>query len=415
MSIKPRDTEASSEEEKLPLEISDTFFAELREKSATVLKTLQEKGEGEFSVDFKQLLTLCDRLNLNLRGEQMKVQHMTENHIDATKRVEEAVKISQRDRDTIGKLREEIVEAWSLMENSKMKEIQALEKVEEMREKNLEQQQDILKLSIKVDTSDLGQMGKHQKTVIQEIERLTAEIDDLNHRLSMQRTYADEIQKKLDESQEKNRDLFYEWDQATNESISNKKRLDTMKKNLEQLEEANYDLTQNLNHYQTQSESRLRTLKEREHQSALMKDELEKVKSSNIALAAAKGKLELNLKTINSELNNMKHLVDQTKNFMRLKEDENKKLVIENERNLKKIEAQIRKIAEISLTTSRKENEIQTLKSEITSAEKERDSIKRANDLMKKEKENFQKKTESLMKETEKRDGKILEFKVYFA
>jgi myosin heavy subunit len=393
------------EEEIIPSVITEDFYKAFQGKSATFIKSLREKGSFELAYEFTRLFTVSENLNFNLRGEQAKVRHMIENHVDATGRVEEAVKISQRDRDTIAKLREEIVESWSLMENSKKREVQALEKLEEIREKYNEQQKDIAKLTNRVDNSDLGQLGDHKVTVIQEVDRLTAEIDDLEKRLQVQRAYSDEIQTKLDDSLEKNRELFHEWDSVTNESMANKRRLDVMRIKVSNLEDTCDDLGQKAKSYKDQSEARHRTLKQREEQLAGLRDELEKIRNSNMILAAAKGKLELNIKSMNTEYNDMRHSMEQSKNFMRLKEDENRKLVIENERNLKKIEGFIRKVAETLLIVSRKEHEIQSQRNEITTAEKERDSIRRANDAMKKEKENLRKKTETLIKETEKRDG----------
>lgn len=402
--------ENNEDEDKIPSIITEEFFKTVQESSTTVIKSLREKGSFELAYAFSRLATVSENLNLNLRGEQAKVRYMTENHVNATERVAKAVKISQRDLDTIGKLREEIVEAWDLMELSKMREVQALEKVEEMREKINEQQEDLAKLGNRIDSSDLEQLGKHKKTVVQEVERLTAEIDDLKKRLQVQRIYSDEVQMKLDESLEKNRDLFYQWDDATNDSLSNKKRVDMLKIKVDQLEESCDDLSQNVEHYKSQSEARHRSLKERDRQLGAMRDDLEKMRNSNMALAAAKGKLEVNLKAMNAEFIDMRHSMEQSKNFMRLKEDENRKLVIENERNLKKIETLIRKVADTSLIVSRKENEILSQRSEITTAEKERDSIRRANDALKKEKESLQKKSENLIKETEKRDGKVIDF-----
>jgi hypothetical protein len=90
---------------------------------------------------------------------------------------------------------------------------------------------------------------------------------------------------------------------------------------------------------------------------------------------------------------------------LKLKNDENKKLALENDRSLKKIEAQTRKIADVSFEVSKKVKEILILKNEVTSAERERDLIKRSNDVMRREKDSLQKKVEISLKEIEKREG----------
>jgi chromosome segregation ATPase len=392
-----------NEDEKVPLKIIEEYFRQFRDQSTAVLNALQG-AQSEFLNDFERIITVCDRLDLNLRDEEAKVRFMTENHVDSTKRVEEAVKVSQRDKDTIRKLQEEVVEAWKLVDDSKTKEIQAHEKLEKMRVKFAQQQQEISKLSGKIDASDMEDVGQ-TKTVMDEIERLTSENSELNHRLMMQRSFTNELQNKIEEAQEKERDLHQQWDEATNDSLANKKRLDIATKKVTELEETNDEVTQSLREYKSKAESRLRMLKERELQLSEKRDEIEKLELLNSSLATAKETIEHNLKSIISEVIDLRHSEQQSKHFLKLKDDENKKFALENDRSLKKIEAQTRKIADVSFEVSKKVKEILILKNELTSAERERDLIKRSNDVIRREKDSLQKKVEISLKEIEKREG----------
>jgi chromosome segregation ATPase len=293
------------EDEKVPMKITEEYFRKFRDQSSAVLNALQG-AQSDFLSDFERIITVCDRLDLNLRDEEAKVRFMTENHVDSTKRVEEAVKVSQRDQDTIRKLREEVVEAWKLVDDSKTKEIQAYEKLEKMRVKFTQQQQELLKLSGKIDASDMEDVGQ-TKTVMDEIERLTSENSELNHRLMMQRSFTNELQSKLEEAQEKERDLHQQWDEATNDSLANKKRLDKATKKVAELEETNDEVAQSLGEYKSKAESRLRMLKEREQQLSEDRDEIEKLELLNSSLAAAKETIEQNLKSITSEVIDLRH------------------------------------------------------------------------------------------------------------
>lgn len=392
------------EDEPVPQLISDEFFRAAQMRTQTVIRDLREKEQYRVADEFIRLSTIAENLQLNLKDEQGKIQELTEHHVDATGRIQEAMKISQRDHDTINKLREEVVDAWKIADASKLREVELTERFDRLRNQFESTQKELKNLSYKTEDT-AGLQGKHKVTVLAECERLSAKVTDLNKRLLVQLAFNDEIQNKLDESLEKNQEIFKEWDEATNESLSNRKRLESLTKRLASLEEKLQMTTDSMLHYQNQSEKRYEMLKERDKQITGLVEDLEKSRDDNASLKAAKAKLEANLKLCANQRTDMRHELDQTLNFMRMKEDENRKLVIDNERQIKKIDGFIRKISTIETVISKNEQDMQNLHSEIVTAEKERDSIRRTNDAMKRDNQNLSQKIENLMREIEKRDG----------
>lgn len=393
------------EDSSVPQVITDDVFKTLQVRIQNVIKDLREHEQYQTAREFIRLFAITENLQMNVKDEQARIQELTENHVDATGRIEQAMSISQKDQTTIRILREEVIEAWKISDAATAREIEVAERLEQMR-KNFEQAQDKLKaFTNRIDNSGDFELGEHKVTVLEECERLTEEIRELNKRLQVQRSYSDEIQKKLDDQLEKNRDLFHLWDGATNEGLANRKKVEMFHHKVEMMEEEMEKVSESLLHYKTQAETRHARLMEREKQLATMRDNLEKSEADNVTVNNVKAKLEMNFKACSKNNSDLTHELDQMKGFMRLKEDENRKFVIENERNLKKIEGLTRKIAEFGRTTSKNEKELQTLRNEIITAEKESDSIKRSFDSMKHDNENLRKKIENLMHEVEKRDG----------
>lgn len=400
-------SEIVEEEVPVPQTITDEFFKSVQGKTETLIKDLREREEYQLARELIRLFTIAENLQLNLKDEQTTVRELNEQHVDATGRVEEAVKLSIKDRDTISKLRVEVVEAWKLADASNTREVEISERLEDVRNKFDNAQLDLKKYATRIEESEGSPLGQHKVTVLQECERLASEINDLNKRLQVQRAYSDEIQQKLDHSLDTNRDLFQQWDEASNDSLANKKRVDLLTSRLGSTEDELDKAKESMLHYKMQSETRHAKLMDRDRQLAAMRDDLEKSRNNYATLNAAKTKLDANLKSRLVELTELKHEMDQLKSFMRLKEDENRKFVIENERQLKKIDSLVRKVAAVEKIVSKNEQEILTQKNIIVTVEKERDSIRRTNDSMKRESDQLHKKIEELMHELEKRDGSL--------
>lgn len=405
-----RDTETIPEEEdeEIPLIITDEFFSNVQLKAQTVIKDLREKEQYQLAAEFIRLLGVAENLQISFKDEQAQNQELTASHVDASGRIEAAMIISQRDQDTIAKLRHEVIEAWSYSDLSKTREIETTEKLDEMRNKLEKATVELKKFERKIEDSDISSFGKHKVTVLEEVERLTEEVRELNKRLQVQRAYADEIQKKLDDSLETNRNIYNQWDEATNEALSNKKKVESLTQKRTELEDQLDQVTEKMFHYKNQSETRHARLQERDKQMGKKVEELEKAHSDINLLKILKTKLEENLKNCSSENNNLKHEMNQMKNFLRLKEDEFRKLTRESEQQSKKIDGYVRKVASIEKVVSKYEVDIQNLRNDMVTTEKDRDAIKRSNDSLKRDEDLLHKKIDKLMGDIEKRDGEFI-------
>lgn len=404
---RPSET-VEEDEDSVPQNIDDDFFKTLQVKTNTTIKELREQEQYQLAQKFINLFSVTENLFSNLKDEKANVRVLVENQVDATGKIEEALEISKKDRDVIEKLREEVIEAWKLTDAAKSREVELAESYNEMRKKFEITKQGLEKFTRKIEESDNDPLGKHKVTVMEEFERLNEEIIELNKRLKVLRAYSDEVQKKLDSSLEVNRDLHYQWDEATNESLSNKKKVNLLNMRIEELEENLDKTTESMNHYKNQSELRHKRLKERDRQLAEKVNDLDALGAEFEALSLAKGKLDEKFKTCLSEMNDMKHERNQMTNFLRLKEDDYKKLKLESDQKQKKLDELVRKFAAIEKIVSKNEEIIRTQKNAIVTAEKERDSIRKTNDGIKRDNDILQKKIEQMRRELEKRDGKLI-------
>lgn len=91
--------------------------------------------------------------------------------------------------------------------------------------------------------------------MIAECGRLSGEVDELNNRLQLHRAYTDEIQKKLEDALESNRDL-----------LSDRKKVEAMTLRLQSNEEELIKTTESMITYKSQSEVRHNQLIERDRQ-----------------------------------------------------------------------------------------------------------------------------------------------------
>ena len=403
-----RASETVEEDEvSVPQKIDDDFFKTLQVKAKTIIKELREHEQYQLAREFIHFFSITEILFASLKDEQANVRVLVENQVDATGQIEQALEISKKDRNVIEKLREEVIEAWKLTDAVKLREVELSESYNEIRKKFEITQQGLAKFTNKIEGSENDPLGKHKVTVIEEFERQNEEIIELNKRLKVLRAYSDEVQKKLDSSLEANRDLHFQWDEATNESLSNKKKVNLLNMRIEELEENLDKSTESMNHYKNQSELRHKRLKERDRQLAEIVNELETSRADFSALSVAKGKLDEKFKTCSHEYNDMKNERNQMTNSLRLKEDDYKKLKLKSDQKQKKVDEFVRKLSVIEKIVSKNEETIRTQKNEIVTAEKERDSIRKTNDLMKRDNENLYKKIEHMRRELEKRDGKF--------
>lgn len=405
MSEAPRTSEVVEDDEEVPAIITEDFFNNIQFKIQNIVKDLREHEQYQLASEFIRLLAVSENLQICLKDEQGKNHELTERFIDSTGRIEAAMKISQNDQDTIEELRMEVTEAWNATDNSKLREVEMSEKLDGMREKLGRSVAELKRFERQFEDTDMSSLGAHKTTVMQECDRLSEEVRELNKRLKVQRAYSDELQKKLDDSVANMQEFFRQWDEATNETLSNQKKVESLRKKVSEMEDEMDRVNETMLHFKHQSETRHTRLQEREKQIATLRNSLDAARSEILRHKNHKAKMEEKLKMLSTEHTNMTHEILQMKNFLGLKEDESKKLIRENEKMMQQNDGNIRKIALIEKIVTAHKQEIQSQRNEIETAEKERDSIRRSNDVVKRELEVQQKKQAILMLDVEKRDG----------
>lgn len=395
--------EIDNEEEQIPQVITDEYLEESLRKFEELIKELRSQENYQFANKFRRLVTILENVHFQLKNEEKKCFELLEQHVDASGRIEEAMKISQRDSDLINKLKEDVKNAWNEADASKLREQHTNESLNVLREYYTSLNEKMKKMSSDVEMSD--ELGKHKVTVLQQCEKLVLEVDELNKRLTVQRLYSEELQKKLEDALEKNRDLFREWDLATNDSLMNKDKIDKLQTSLNDIKDDNDKITESLFHYKEISDERHNKLMQRDKQVKSLSEKLEKLKSDHSSLAVTNSKLERALKACKKRNSDFEHDIYKYQEYIQTKNKKNKQLINERENEIKKVEKLNKKISNFERIISKQEQEIDLKKNEIHTIEKEGDLIKKSNDDMKRENAKLRMKVEQLMQEIERLNG----------
>lgn len=142
--LQPLDTIVEEDEdEEIPQIISAEFFGSVQYKIQNVIKELREKEQYQLASEFIRLLAVAENIQISLTDEQTKNQQLSEQFVDASGRIEAALKISQKDQDTIKSLRNEVMETWKFSDLSKAREAEMAERLSEAQEKLGKAQQEL--------------------------------------------------------------------------------------------------------------------------------------------------------------------------------------------------------------------------------------------------------------------------------
>lgn len=397
------------EKETVPQIISEEFFKAFCSRVQTTIRNLREKDETiELANEVNLIWRVTENLELNLRDEQAKVEDLQRNRIDADGRINEALKISQKDQDTIKILRSETVEAWKVCDSSQKRDIETSEKLGALRLKYDSALLELKRCNVHLDENDGSQLGKHKATLIEECSRLNNEVKELSNRLQIQRAYSEQTQKKLEESTAANQELYRQWDEATNDGMSNQKKAKKLEETLEQKNDELRSLEDSVNHYKNQSEARHARLAKRDLQLKSAREEVEKLRIDKNALTVQLAGFEKDYEKSKEDLKRQTIEMEQIKKFLKLKEDESRKILHENEHQLKKSEVLVRKISSLESVISKNESEIVNFKQDLFTARKEQDLLKKVSDDLLLERAALQKKIDRLNFEIDKRDGSSL-------
>lgn len=80
-----------------------------------------------------------------------------------------------------------------------------------------------------------GNLAKHRDDILRERDRLNAEVEELNTRLQIQRLYTEEIERKREESEKKNKDLYKLLDDTSSEAYQKIRMVDHLQQDIVEL------------------------------------------------------------------------------------------------------------------------------------------------------------------------------------
>lgn len=394
-------------QEPIPAIITNEFFNSTINKTSLLIRELRENSQYRVANDILRLVTVCENLQFNLKDEQEKYQALEEKHLDATDRIKAALKISQHDREAIAVFKKEINIAWGLADVSAIREQRAHESLNKLTKQYVKHGQDTFIRS--ADDSQQALLGVHNITVIQESERLTAEIQELNKRLFIQRAYSDELSSKLENSEGKNRDLYLQWDDATNDSLINKKNNEILQRKVESLEEKLEKTTDDYRHYKSKYDKCHKDVKNKETVIANYLEKLSNEKTENQASSITIQKLQNDTHILVDEAKERYFEVSQLRTRMSLIDDVNKRLVVDNEKRIKDYETIMRKLATVEKNKNQLDQDFLNQKNQTKTAEKECDFLKKADENMKKSVIQLKKRMGLQTSELEKNSSKYLQ------
>ncbi|KAG5671611.1 hypothetical protein PVAND_001804 [Polypedilum vanderplanki] len=398
------------EEEVIPTQITEEYLKIIFENTEEFIRNLRSERKYDAARDVSRLVTILENLNFQLRGEEQKSSKLLEQFVDASNRIEEATKISQSDHDVIQQLRSEIINAWSHSDAQTIREQHTYESLDVMREKFADLSQKLERYaSMKYEDAD--DFGKQKTTILKEIQRMFMENEEMHRKFLVQRAYSEQLQNQVEYEKEKNREIYREWDLASNDTLANRRRVQILTKKVEDMTDNEEKLIDSLTHYKEKAGERYKRIKDYEKQIEELNEELNNIKSDNSNINTAKSKLEAVLKSYLKELNENRHEIKQFQNYSRLKDDENRKLIIEKEQEVKRNIQIAKKLASAESIASKLEHELLIIKNQALTAEKERDTLNKAYSNLIKENEKLQKKSDAFIKEKERLNGIILNLK----
>ncbi|CAO1419677.1 unnamed protein product [Diamesa serratosioi] len=391
-------------QEQIPAIITNEIFNSVINKTVLLIRELRENSQYHVANNVLRLVTVCENLQLNLKDEEEKYQKLEEKHLDATDRIKAALKISQHDREAIAVFKEEINVAWGLADVSAIREQKAQESLNKLTNQYVKHGQD--KFTSQPDDSQQSLLGSHNVTVIQEAERLSAEVQELNKRLFIQRAYSNELSLKLENADSKNKDLFQQWDDATNESLLNKQNNDQLQRKVDSLEEKLENAIDDYDHFKKKFEKCHKDLKNKELLVVSYQEKLSAELFENQASTNTIKKLQNDTRTLQDQAKERHFEIAQLKTTMALNEDDNKRLVADNEKRLKDYETIMRKLANVEKLKSQLDQDFLNQKNETKTAEKECDFLKKAEENMKKSVSKMKKKMDLQKSDLEKNSSK---------
>lgn len=205
-------------------------------------------------------------------------------------------------------------------------------------------------------------MGKHKETILRERDRLSAEVEELNRRLHIQRLHTDELENKCSDTEEKVKELYKVLDETSNEAFRDKRMLENLQVQHAEVTEELTLRTEEAKHFKAQAEANHKQTVHQGLQMAAVRTSLERLTTSNnllqVKLAKAQGDFE-NMVQLKEKVTNE---LNTKVNILKLKEDENNKFRLDNAKLAKSKELLQKRIMTVETTKTALEQDVSKLK-----------------------------------------------------
>lgn len=259
---------------------------------------------------------------------------------------------------------------------------------------------------IDLHTDDIpDELVGHKLTLLQDYHRLTNEVNELNRRLNLQRIYAENVERKRAESENKNIELFKVLDESSTEIMKEKMLLEQLKIQVTDLTKDKSRCLENLQSLRMQNENLTDNNKELTTKIERLTSNLEQ-KTLRLSETQMKlGKSERALKDSVKVCGDLGLKLRQNENLLNLKESEIKTLTKEHGTMMKAREALERKLMDMDASKALLNSDVLEMKNLIHTYEKEQEATQRAIRMTEKQVESIAHERDALHRNLQRADA----------
>ncbi|XP_026840072.1 cilia- and flagella-associated protein 58 [Drosophila persimilis] len=382
----------SEDEPLVPDDFDDDFYRELGEKIPEATKALRQKDTPNNADNVQRLLICGTRYKNDLRMERDRAQELQKTIETLEGRLENAARVSKLDMATIEELRGVIEGAWKQKDAAQIREQSAQDEVLSLREKLDESEQMVAHLNEKRLAMSKRDDGKER-------ERLTAEINELNKRLQMQRSCTAELDSTIEGLEAKNKELVKLLDETSTDACNLKRKSDALAKELATMKSDETKYQEQISHMKSANEHLTKVKVRQNLQILSLKTNLEHLNTQHNATSNKLAKLTVDLEYAVQERDKNKRALNQRINLLKVREDELIKVRQENGKLAKSQETIARKYAGLDESKREVEEENIRLKTQLGTQDKELESMRRVVHHFEKHNENLTKERDVLRRD----------------
>lgn len=194
---------------------------------------------------------------------------------------------------------------------------------------------------------------------------MQAEVEELNKRLILHRLYTSEVEKKAFDAKQEFQKLVTDMDDLSNEQFKDRRLLETTQTALREITAERDILSEDIRHFKTLIMQNNRTVQHLQDEIANHKLNYEKLSHAMQVNTNKMMKLGRDLESVTEVKNKLMTDFNVKSNLLKLKEDESKRVNIENIQLAKDKEALTKKLGMTLESVSNRDQEILKLKYDL--------------------------------------------------